>query len=221
MARRPRAVIAAVAGLLLMVVTAPRRSVGAPPPPGPTPPTPPGPPPTPSSRSTPTPSSSPAPSSAPLRGTSVVPGGSVSQHSHTGHEAIDISAREGTPVYSAMAGVVRAVYPNGSTDRAGNTVALSHDGRSDGTVYMHLQAFREGLRVGQRVAQYELLGTVGRTDSSADDGVFSVSGPHLHFAVLGPLAVPQDVARFRPGFPGRLDPEAWARAQGVSLTGRS
>jgi len=196
------------AGVFALVSTAvaPAHAATLPPPPPP--------PPRPPSPDAPTVQASAMP---PLSGAQVVPGGSLMQASRPGHVAVDIGAREGTPVYAALAGTVRGVWPNGRLLGGGNTVAISHTDRDDGSVYMHLAWIRPGLRPGVRVARGELLGTVGRTDSSPDDGLFSVSGPHLHLAVMGPLARPEDIARFRDGFPARLDPVAWAREVGVQL----
>ena len=202
------ATVFAVVSSVTSPAQASARSAPPPPPPPPVPPSPDAP-------------SVQASAMPPLHGDVVVPGGSLMQASRPGHVAVDIGAREGTPVYAALAGTVRGVWPNGRLLGGGNTVALSHTDRTDGSVYMHLAWIRPGLRPGVRVARGELLGTVGRTDSSPDDGLFSVSGPHLHLAVMGPLASPQDIARFRDGFPPRLDPLAWAREVGVQLgTGR-
>lgn len=141
------------------------------------------------------------------------------QRSHEGHIAVDLAAPDGTPVYAASDGVVRGIWRNGRLPGGGNTVALSHDPvePETGTFYMHLERFADGLRVGQVVRRYDLLGYVGRTDSSPDNGVFRESGPHLHFAVVSPLRTPREVTSFPSG---RLDPLEWARAKGVRLSER-
>lgn len=229
---RDSSTLAVVAVLALMLASSRSSASEVHPlqPPAPPPPPPP-PPPTPSTGSTPTPpSSGGAPGqTVPLTGSAVVPGGRVingfdwrtrrdgTRHFHYG---ADIQQREGSPIYAAASGVVKGIWRNGQLVGAGNTVALLHDDQRTGSVYMHLQRPREGLRVGQRLARGELLGYVGQTDSS-DDGVFDTSPPHLHLELLFPLAHPGDVVRFDGrGFPPHVDPVAWSRANGFPLTGR-
>jgi peptidoglycan LD-endopeptidase LytH len=95
------------------------------------------------------------------------------------HEAIDIPAATGTPVYAVDDGTVAMLHPSvpgGLTlyqfDRSG-TVAY---------YYAHLDRYADGLRAGQRLARCDLIGYVGTTGNAAPDA------PHLHFAVfvLGP-----------------------------------
>ena len=211
------AVVTATVFALVSGITSDARAASSPRTPSPPPP------PVPPSPDAPTVAAAATAAALPLHGTAVVPGGYLMQAYRDGHHAIDIGAREGTPVYAALDGVIRGVWPNGRLAGGGNTVALSHEGRQDGTVYMHFQTIRPGLRVGQRVMRGELLGTVGRTDSSADNGLFNESPAHVHFVVMAPLASPGDVARFNAEgtFPPRVEPVAWARAAGVVLgTGR-
>ena len=91
------------------------------------------------------------------------------------HEAIDIMAPIGTPVYAAAPGTVEKLF---WSDLGGNTIYIrSPDGRRI-YYYAHLDAYRDNLREGDKVRTGEPIATVGAT-GNADP-----SGPHLHFAVL-------------------------------------
>lgn len=92
-------------------------------------------------------------------------------HRIKGHYGIDYAAPTGTPVRAAAAGTI-AVRER--RKGAGNLVVISHD-HGMKTVYMHLDRFRKGQAVGQRVAQKTVIGYVGSTGLS--------TGPHLHFGV--------------------------------------
>lgn len=90
------------------------------------------------------------------------------------HDAIDITAREGTPVIAAAAGTVEKLY---RSEAGGNTIYVrSPDGRAL-FYYAHLKDYAPGLAEGQVVAPGDALGSVGWT-GNADQ-----SAPHLHFAI--------------------------------------
>ena len=106
------------------------------------------------------------------------------------HHGVDYSAPTGTPVHSVANGVVTvAGYGSG----AGNWVKIKHDQNYE-TAYMHLSRFADGIKVGTRVSQGQLIGYVGSTGLS--------TGPHLDFRfwkngepidplkVVGPPALP-------------------------------
>jgi len=95
------------------------------------------------------------------------------------HEAIDLMAPRGTPVFAVDDGVVVKLFasvPGGLTVYQFDTDArLAY-------YYAHLERYAEGLREGQRVRRCDLLGYVGSTGNA------NPLAPHLHFAVfeLGP-----------------------------------
>ncbi len=90
------------------------------------------------------------------------------------HDAIDIMAREGTPVVAAAAGTVEKLY---RSEAGGNTIYIrAPDGRLV-FYYAHLRDYAPGLAEGQVVAPGDALGSVGWT-GNADQ-----SAPHLHFAI--------------------------------------
>lgn len=86
------------------------------------------------------------------------------------HLGLDLAAAEGTPVYAAAAGVVRW---SGLGQSYGNYLRILHEG-GDETLYAHMQYLF--VHPGQRVAQGQVIGTVGQTGD--------VTGPHLHFELL-------------------------------------
>lgn len=94
------------------------------------------------------------------------------------HEAIDILAAAGTPVYAAASGTVEKLF---WSDLGGNTIYVRAPDRRRIYYYAHLDAYRTGLEEGQRVRSGDPLGTVGST-GNADP-----TGPHLHFAILNTL----------------------------------
>lgn len=90
----------------------------------------------------------------------------------TRHNGTDFGAPYGTPVRATASGVVNG---RGRDGGRGNYVTIRH---ANGFVscYYHLSRFAGGLRVGLRVEQGQVVGTVGSTGLS--------TGPHLHYALL-------------------------------------
>ncbi|MGL4525126.1 MAG: M23 family metallopeptidase [Spirochaetia bacterium] len=88
------------------------------------------------------------------------------------HPAIDLRAPIGTPIYAATTGeVVEATF-----DRwLGRHMILKHKGGFF-TLYAHMSAYKDGLKIGDVINEGDEIGLVG------DTGV--VTGPHLHFAIL-------------------------------------
>ncbi len=89
------------------------------------------------------------------------------------HQGQDIFAPLGTPITSATEGYVVRI-----TDRTlgGNSVFVLGAGDRR-YYYTHLDAFAEGLSVGERVGPDTVLGYVGNTGNAAS------TPPHLHFGV--------------------------------------
>jgi murein DD-endopeptidase MepM/ murein hydrolase activator NlpD len=92
-------------------------------------------------------------------------------HRVKGHYGVDYAAPTGTPVRAAAAGTI---VVRERRKGAGNIVIINH-AHGMKTVYMHLDRFRRGQEVGQRVEQKTVIGYVGSTGLS--------TGPHLHFGV--------------------------------------
>jgi murein DD-endopeptidase MepM/ murein hydrolase activator NlpD len=90
---------------------------------------------------------------------------------HT-HQGQDITAAEGTPVVTPIAGTVHwTAYQAGG---AGYYVVVAGaDGRH--YVFMHLQQGSTAVTKGQPVTAGQKVGLVGSTGSS--------TGPHLHFEI--------------------------------------
>ena len=96
-----------------------------------------------------------------------------------GHCGIDLDGPRGRPLVAVAAGTVVRVELSelGLDGRSGRYVRIEHD---DGTLtaYMHMDDVA-GVRVGDRVAAGQYLGTLGAT------AVFA-SAPHLHFSLEVP-----------------------------------
>ena len=107
------------------------------------------------------------------------------------HEAIDITASEGTPIYATKSGTVRIAINNCSHIKVGdnqcvhtvggydyydggNQVYLKHDDGSH-SVYAHMIKGSVLVSAGQRVEQGQKIGEMGQSGYS--------TGVHLHFGV--------------------------------------
>lgn len=89
------------------------------------------------------------------------------------HHGVDYAAPTGTPVYAIGSGkvIAKAYQARGG----GYYVKIRHNSTYT-TTYMHLSRFAKGLKVGDHVAQKEVIGYVGSTGLS--------TGPHLDFRVF-------------------------------------
>jgi murein DD-endopeptidase MepM/ murein hydrolase activator NlpD len=87
------------------------------------------------------------------------------------HRGIDYAAAIGTPVWSVADGVVISRSWTGGN---GNLVKIRH---ANGYVssYAHLSRYADGLRVGDRVEQKQVIGYAGRTGLA--------TGPHVCFRI--------------------------------------
>jgi murein DD-endopeptidase MepM/ murein hydrolase activator NlpD len=88
------------------------------------------------------------------------------------HTGVDLAAKSGTPIYAAGDGVI-AYYRWQSG--YGNKIEIQHVNGYE-TAYGHLSRFVDGLGVGSKVRQGQLIGYVGSTGQA--------TGPHLHFEIL-------------------------------------
>lgn len=100
-------------------------------------------------------------------------GGRKTQGIH-GHNAVDIAANTGTPIYAAASGKVLVAKSFGYNGGYGEMVIIAHEGKIQ-TVYAHMNDVY--VSSGQTVAQGQNIGTVGNTGRS--------TGPHLHFEIRG------------------------------------
>lgn len=102
------------------------------------------------------------------------------------HDAIDIMAPAGTPVFAATAGKILKMS---QSDRGGTTIyQLSADEKTV-YYYAHLQSYAAGLAEGNIVRQGDVIAYVG------DTGNAGVGNYHLHFSI----AAVSDPARYWEG----------------------
>ena len=94
------------------------------------------------------------------------------------HRALDIAAREGTPVVAATIGTVISVEWN---EVDGHNIVIEHKNGLQ-TRYTHLLA--SAVEPDELVAKGQTIGRVGSTGQS--------TGPHLHFELI------QDGERINP-----------------------
>lgn len=88
------------------------------------------------------------------------------------HGGTDFAAPQGTPIYASGDAVVEFAGMKGCN---GNFTRLHHD-NGWYTHYLHQVRFAEGITVGARVTQGQVIGFVGTTGCS--------TGPHLHYEVV-------------------------------------
>ena len=86
------------------------------------------------------------------------------------HSGMDIAATQDTPVLAPAAGVI--TFANPDLYLTGGTVLLDH-GHGVSSNFLHLS--RIDVKVGDRVTQGQVIGTVGATGRA--------TGPHLHWGM--------------------------------------
>ena len=91
---------------------------------------------------------------------------------HRPHLGVDYAAPTGTPVHSVAAGTVVGISTQGGS---GRMVSIRHAMGYE-SKYLHLSRFAQGLRVGNRVEQKQVVGYVGSTGLA--------TGPHLDFRLV-------------------------------------
>ncbi|AKF83278.1 Murein DD-endopeptidase MepM and murein hydrolase activator NlpD, contain LysM domain [Myxococcus fulvus] len=123
------------------------------------------------------------------------------------HNGVDYGTPIGTPVWAVADGTVTQA---GWAGAAGNMVVLRHANGFE-TQYMHLSKLGEGVRVGARVSQKQVIAYSGNTGRS--------TGPHLHFGMKrgGSYTNPlnQQFPRADP-LPKQLLPDFLAKAQDLA-----
>ena len=90
------------------------------------------------------------------------------------HNAIDIMAPTGTPVFAAAPGYVAKLFVS---RMGGNTIYVRSFDQRRIYYYAHLSAYAPGLAEKQRVAAGQVIGAVGYS------GDANIAAPHLHFAI--------------------------------------
>ncbi|MEF3254698.1 MAG: peptidoglycan DD-metalloendopeptidase family protein [Deferribacterales bacterium] len=87
------------------------------------------------------------------------------------HYGVDYAAPTGTPIHATASGVI---IQKGFQTGAGNFIKIKHQNNIT-TTYMHMSKFRQGLKVGSRVSQGEVIGYVGSTGYA--------TGPHVDYRI--------------------------------------
>jgi murein DD-endopeptidase MepM/ murein hydrolase activator NlpD len=96
------------------------------------------------------------------------------------HQGLDIFAPRGTPLVAATDGVVTQKYVG---DLPGISVEITGE-QGVQYFYAHLEAWHEGLELGQDVKKGQVIGYVGNTGNAIS------TPPHLHFEYQ-PLGIPE------------------------------
>ncbi len=100
-------------------------------------------------------------------------GGVRTQGIH-GHNAVDLAAHIGTPIYAAASGRVIIAKTGGWNGGYGNYVVIAHPNGTQ-TLYGHMNKVMTS--VGARVDKGDQIGQLGSTGHS--------TGPHVHFEIRG------------------------------------
>jgi murein DD-endopeptidase MepM/ murein hydrolase activator NlpD len=88
------------------------------------------------------------------------------------HTGTDFAAKSGTPIMASGSGTItRAKWCGGG----GNCIKIKHNSTYE-TIYAHMKNFAQGMKVGKKVRQGQIIGFVGSTGMS--------TGPHLHYEVI-------------------------------------
>lgn len=95
------------------------------------------------------------------------------------HDAIDIMAPTGTPVFAVEDGTIAKLF---DSKPGGLTIYHFDVAKQLAYYYGHLDRYAEGLAEGQAVKRGDVIGYVGYTGNASPEA------PHLHFAIfiLGP-----------------------------------
>lgn len=85
------------------------------------------------------------------------------------HKGVDYAAPTGTPIQASGDG---KVIHKGTKGGYGRTVIIQHGGKYS-TLYAHMSSYRNGIHVGKRIKQGQIIGYVGASGRA--------TGPHLHY----------------------------------------
>ncbi len=85
------------------------------------------------------------------------------------HKGVDYAAPRGTPIRAAGDG---KIVHKGRKGGYGRAIIIQHGGRYS-TLYAHMNSYRNGMYVGKRVKQGQIIGYVGSSGRA--------TGPHLHY----------------------------------------
>ena len=85
------------------------------------------------------------------------------------HTGVDYAAPKGTPIISTSSGTVSFI---GNKGGYGKLIEIKHS-EDYSTRYAHLNKFKKGLSLGDKVSQGEIIGFVGKTGLA--------TGYHLHY----------------------------------------
>ncbi|MDR0966142.1 MAG: M23 family metallopeptidase [Myxococcales bacterium] len=91
---------------------------------------------------------------------------------HKAHQGIDLRAAIGTPVWSVADGTVTRAIKG---DKAAGTYLFVRHANGMETTYLHLSRIADGIQVGSRVKQKQIIAYSGNTGRS--------TGPHLHYGM--------------------------------------
>ncbi|MDQ3057889.1 MAG: peptidoglycan DD-metalloendopeptidase family protein [Pseudomonadota bacterium] len=91
------------------------------------------------------------------------------------HDAIDIMAPEGTPVFAVSDGSIEKLF---DSKQGGLTLYQFEPTGRYVYYYAHLQRYAAGIVEKKTIRQGEIIGYVGYTGNANPEG------PHLHFAIL-------------------------------------
>ena len=104
------------------------------------------------------------------------------------HAGVDLIAPPGTPIHAVLDGVVEVISNGGAGYRGyGKVIIINHNNKL-WSFYSHNSV--NGVKVGQRVKQGEVIGKVGRTGRTTTD--------HLHFEVRNSKGAPLDPLKYLP-----------------------
>ena len=88
------------------------------------------------------------------------------------HQGTDFAAPEGTPIMASGNGIIKKA---GWCGGGGNCIKIRHNSSYE-TIYAHMLKFNNGIKIGVRIKQGQIIGYVGSTGKS--------TGPHLHYEVI-------------------------------------